>query len=96
MLGYVFPLPRAVIYATVAAAGMRLRTFLIVDTASAAVTRAIYIYLGYQIGEPAVRIVQVIAKYSWWLSIALLIGIFANMGLQAHRRRRSAVASAAD
>ena len=89
MLGYVLPLPRAVIYATVAAAGMRLRTFLIVDIASAAVTRAIYIYLGYRIGAPAVRIVELIAKYSWWLSIALIVGIFANMGWQAHRRRRS-------
>lgn len=87
MLGYVFPLPRPVIYATAAAAGMRLRTFLLVDTASAAVTRAIYVYLGYQIGEPAVRVVQVIAKYSWWLSIVLLVGIFANMGWQARRRR---------
>jgi membrane protein DedA with SNARE-associated domain len=90
MLGYVIPLlPSAVVYATVAAAGMRLRKFLIVDIASAAVTRALYIYLGYRIGEPAVNVVQLIAKYSWWISIVLLVGIFGNMGWQAHLRRRN-------
>ncbi len=88
MLTYILPLPSAVVYATVAAAGMRLRTFLIVDIATAAATRALYVYLGYQIGAPAVRVVEVIAKYSWWLSIALLVGIFFNLWRQSRKRRK--------
>jgi membrane protein DedA with SNARE-associated domain len=84
---YIIPLPSAVVYATVAAAGMRLRTFLLIDIAAAAGTRAIYIWLGYQLGEPAVHVVEVIAQYSWYLSIALLIGIFFNLWRQSRSRK---------
>ena len=75
------------IYASVAAAGMRLRTFLLVDILTAAVTRAIFIYLGFRIGAPAVRVVEVIGRYSWYLSIALLVGIFFNLWRQSRARR---------
>lgn len=88
VLTYILPLPSGVVYASVAAAGMRLRTFLMIDIATAAVTRGIFIYLGYQIGEPAVRVVEVIAQYSWYLSIALLLGIFVNMWRQSRARRQ--------
>ena len=44
--------------------------------------------------RPAVQVVEVIAKYSYWLSIALLIGIFGNMWLQARKRKRAQVADA--
>ena len=88
MITYVLPLPSAVVYASVAAAGMRLRTFLLVDIGTAAVTRAIFIYLGYWIGAPAVHVVEVIAKYSWWISIALLVSIFFNLWRQSRNRRK--------
>jgi membrane protein DedA with SNARE-associated domain len=84
LLGYVVPLPSAVIYATLGATGMRLRTFLLVDVLGAAVTRGIYIYLGYRIGQPAVDVVQMIAKYSLYLSLVLLAGVV----LSAIRRSR--------
>ena len=58
-----------------------------VDIATAAVTRAIFIYLGYRIGEPAVRVVEIIGRYSWYLSIALLVGIFFNLWRQSRARR---------
>jgi membrane protein DedA with SNARE-associated domain len=89
VLTYILPLPSGVVYASVAAAGMRLRTFLMIDITTAAVTRGIFIYLGYRIGEPAVRVVEVIAQYSWYLSIALLLGIFVNMGRQSRIRHQS-------
>jgi membrane protein DedA with SNARE-associated domain len=92
LLGYVIPLPSAVIYATLGATGMRLRTFLLVDIAGALSTRAIYIYLGYRIGQPAVDVVQVIAKYSWWLSIALLAGVIVTAVRQSARGRQAAAA----
>ena len=95
MVTYILPLPSGVIYASVAAAGMRLRTFLLIDIATAAVTRAIFIYLGYWIGEPAVRVVEVIARYSWYLSIALLVGIFFNLWRQSRARRKPRLISPA-
>ncbi len=88
VLTYIVPLPSGVVYASVAAAGMRLRTFLMIDIATAAITRAIFIYLGYWIGAPAVRVVEIIAQYSWYLSIALLLGIFVNLWRQSRARRQ--------
>ncbi len=90
LLGYVIPLPSAVIYATLGATGMRLRTFLLIDVLGAASTRALYIYLGYRIGQPAVDVVEVIAKYSLWLSLALLAGVIISAVRQSWRRRSAA------
>ena len=69
---------------------MRLRTFLIIDIAAAAGTRAIYILLGYLLGAPAVRVVEVIAQYSWYISIGLLLVIFFNLWRQSRTRRTAA------
>jgi len=84
---YILPLPSAVVYATVGAAGMRLRRFLLVDLLTAAVTRGIFIYLGYRIGEPAVHVLEEVARYSWYLSIALLVGVLLTTLRQSRRRR---------
>ncbi len=86
---YVIPLPSAVIYATVGATGMSLRRFLLWDGGSALVTRAFFIWLGYQLGQPAVDVVEIIARYSWWISIALLVGIVINLIRQSRRSHRS-------
>lgn len=86
LLGYVIPLPSAVIYATLGATGMRLRTFVLIDVIGAGSTRAIYIYLGYRIGQPAVDVVEVIAKYSLWLSLVLLAGVIISAVRQSRRR----------
>ena len=87
ILTYLLPLPSAVIYATVAASGMRLRNFLLIDITTAAVTRGIFIYLGFWLGAPAVRVVEAIAKYSWYISIVLLVGIFFNLWRQSRTRQ---------
>ncbi len=88
LLTYIIPLPSAVIIATVGAAGMRLRTFLLVDILGAAGTRADYIYLGYRIGQPAVDVVEVIARYSLWISLALLAGLIVNAVRAGRAKRR--------
>ncbi len=87
---YLVPLPSAVVYATVAAAGMSLRRFLLYDVLAAAGTRAICIYLGYRIGQPAVDVVELIARYSLWLSLVLLVGIMISFWRQSRRDRVTA------
>ncbi len=87
---YVIPLPGPVIYATLGATGMSLTRFLLWDIGSAAVTRALFIWLGFAIGQPAIDVVEVIAQYSWYLSIALLVGIVVNLIIQARRDRSPA------
>ena len=87
---YLVPLPSPVVYATVGAAGMRLRTFLLVDVATAAATRGLLIWLGFSIGEPAVHVLEVVARYSWYLSIVLLVGVVVSMVRQSRSRRTPA------
>jgi membrane protein DedA with SNARE-associated domain len=87
VITYLIPLPSAVVYATVGAAGMRLRRFLLVDVATAAATRGLLIWLGYSIGQPAVRVLEVIARYSWYLSLLLLAGVVVSMVRQSRSRR---------
>lgn len=69
------PLPMALIYAAVGASGMRLRKFLIIDIITAAVFQALYLALGWWIGEPAVRIVRIYADFAWYVTIAILVGM---------------------
>ena len=88
--GYIIPLPNAVVYATVGAAGMRLRRFLLVDLLTAAATRGLFIYLGYRIGEPAVRVLAEVARYTWYLSIVLLVGVVVTAVRQSRRRSTTA------
>jgi membrane protein DedA with SNARE-associated domain len=90
---YVIPLPSAVVYATIGATGMSLGRFLLWDAGSALVTRALLIWLGFALGQPAVDVVEVIARYSWWISIALLLGIVINLIRQSRRSRRSRAAA---
>lgn len=89
VITYVLPLPSAVVYATVGAAGMRLRTFLLVDVLTAATTRGLFIYLGYRVGEPAVAVLEEVARYSWWLSIVLLVGVVVTTVRQSRSRGRT-------
>jgi membrane protein DedA with SNARE-associated domain len=72
------PIPMPLIYAAVGASGMRLRKFLIIDIATAAVTQAGYLAVGWWIGEPAVRIVKIYADYSWYVTIGLLVVMVAT------------------
>ena len=69
------PLPAGVIYAVLGEAGTTLRKFLTVTIGSALVTTAGYMYLGYQIGEPAVALMEAYGQYLWYLSLAILLGM---------------------
>lgn len=91
LLAYIVPLPAAVIYATVGMAGMKLRTFLFVDLLGSAVLCSLYVYLGHRLGQRAVDVVEVIARYSGYISIALLV-IIIGQAVWRGRRRGAAAA----
>lgn len=69
------PIPGAIIYAVLGAAGTSLKRFLTITVLGSFVTRVAYFALGYQIGEPAVAALEEFNKYMWYVSIALLVGI---------------------
>lgn len=78
-LSYLIPfLPSPIVFAFVGSARMRLRTFLVIDFLGSLTQRAIFVYLGYAIGESAKDIVDQITKYSTWITIALVVLIMAR------------------
>jgi membrane protein DedA with SNARE-associated domain len=90
LLAYIVPLPAAVIYATVGMAGMRLRTFLAVDLFGSVVLCSLYVYLGHRLGQHAVDVVEVIARYSGYISIGLLVIIIGQAVWRAKRKAATA------
>jgi membrane protein DedA with SNARE-associated domain len=72
------PLPRAVILAVLGEAGTTLKKFLTVSIIASLVTTGCYLAIGYWIGPPAVDAMTAYGKYLWYVSIALLVGVFAN------------------
>ena len=88
----VVPIPRGIIAAVLGVSGTRFRRLLAVDLAASAAVQAMWLYLGYRIGEPVVQVVEVIARYSLWLTLA----IFAVLVFGAVRKARRESAGEAD
>ncbi|MDR0990472.1 MAG: DedA family protein [Propionibacteriaceae bacterium] len=68
------PFPMAIVFAAIGAAGIRLSRFLIPVLLSSVVLQAAYLALGWWIGEPVVKIVDLIARYLLWITLAILVG----------------------
>jgi membrane protein DedA with SNARE-associated domain len=85
------PLPAAVIYATLGAAGMTWRKFIAFDLLFAAIVQALYFYLGFQIGAPAVEVVAEYGKYMWYLALAILVGMIVTFWWSSRRKRAETV-----
>jgi len=95
VLSYYIPIiPSAVIYASVGATAMRLWKFLVLDLIGALSTRILFMALGYRIGEPAIKVVELIAKYSWYLALATIAAMI--IGAIWRRNRKPADAAADD
>ncbi len=67
------PFPMPVVFAALGAAGTPLKRFLPPVIAISALFQAGYLALGYWIGEPAVKLVELYAQYMWYFTIALLV-----------------------
>lgn len=80
------PIPAGVIFAALGAAGTSLRKFLAVCFLSSIVTTALYLYVGYLIGEPAVQLMDVYGRYLWYVSIALIVGMVVLAVWRARRK----------
>lgn len=69
------PVPSPIVYAILGTSGTSLRRFLALDVLWALVLQSLYLYLGWRIGEPAVRLLDEFATYSWYLTGAILVFI---------------------
>ena len=72
------PIPMPIVYAAIGAAGASLKRFLPPVIVASAIFQAGYLALGWWIGQPAVDIVNLYAKYMWYVSIALMVGVLAT------------------
>lgn len=84
------PVHSAVVYSIVGAMGVRLRTLLMVDLVAAFATRCLWLYLGFRLGQPVLDVVDAIAEYSLWLSLALVVSAAVLPALHRRRQGRSA------
>lgn len=90
---YVPPLPTALILATAGASGMRLRNFVLVDLAAAAVSRCVFFYLGYRIGQPVLDVIDLVASQALWLSLGSVVVVLAVSEVRRRRGARTAGSS---
>lgn len=72
------PFPAAVVYAAVGMARMRLWVFMLIHLVGAGTAQALYLWLGWSIGEPAVAVVKTFADYMWYLTIGILVVMLAT------------------
>jgi membrane-associated protein len=86
LLAYYLPLPSVLFYVGAGLSGMRLRTFLILDVLGTLLWVGPVVALGYAIGKPAVDLVDRIAHYSTYVSLAAIVVI---VGLQTWRGSRA-------
>jgi membrane-associated protein len=75
VLAYFLPVPTTLIYAAVGDGGMRLWVFLILDTLGTMLWTAALAFAGWELGQRAVDVADAIARYSLWVTIALVVGI---------------------
>lgn len=82
------PLPTSIIYAVLGAAGTSLKKFMVVDLIFAAMAQSGYFALGWFIGEPAVVVLEELAKYALWLALGIFVLIFAGSYRTAARAEK--------
>ncbi|MDR1213544.1 MAG: DedA family protein [Propionibacteriaceae bacterium] len=84
------PFPMPIVYAAVGAAGIKLGRFLVPVLASSAVFQAGYLALGWWIGQPAVDLVDLYARYMWYVTLAILVGMLGLAWWRSRRRKTEA------
>lgn len=85
------PIPRSIVLAVLGTSGTSLRRFLAIDLVCAVALQTTWLYLGWRIGEPAVHLLDEFAKYSWYLTGAIvLFVVVASMRAARAEQRKEA------
>jgi membrane protein DedA with SNARE-associated domain len=88
------PIPRALVFVVAGWAGMRLVTFLILDLIGSLLWSGLLSGLGYALGHRAVVAAAAISRYSWWVTIGIVV-LTVIFTVRSQRRMRTAAASQA-
>jgi len=81
------PVPNALIYAAAGWTRMRLWVFVLLDLIGSLLWIAFCVGLGYIIGQSAVDIAKAVGRYALYVTIALIVVVFARQYYTASRRR---------
>lgn len=79
--------PQAVVFALAGDVGMRLRKFLLINFAAALAYRGLWMFLGFRIGEPAKDFVDVLARYSTYLTYGAIAVVVVLSIVRGQRAR---------
>jgi membrane protein DedA with SNARE-associated domain len=88
VVAYFTPIPGALIYAAAGWTRMRLWVFLLLDLLGSLLWIGFCVGLGYSIGQDAVDVARAISRYGLYLTIALIVLVFARQYRKASRRAR--------
>jgi membrane protein DedA with SNARE-associated domain len=88
VIAYFQPLPNALIYAAAGWTRMRLATFLALDLLGSLLWIGFCVALGYAIGQSAVDVAKAVGRYALYLTIALIVVVFARQYYVASRKGR--------
>lgn len=73
------PVPSALFYAAAGWEGMGLGWFLLFDAIGELLWAGVLLWLGYALGQRAVRVVEVISQYGLWISLAIVALVMARV-----------------
>ncbi|WP_051324121.1 DedA family protein [Candidatus Solirubrobacter pratensis] len=85
VIAYFQPVPNVLIYAAAGWTRMRLATFLLLDVIGSLLWVALCVGLGYAIGQRAVDVAKGVSHYALYLTILLVLVIFARQAWTATR-----------
>ena len=90
VIAYFQPVPNPLIYAAAGWTGMRFWVFMVLDLIGSLMWIALCVGLGYAIGQSAVDIAKSVSHYALYLTIALVVVIFARQAWLANRQQSRA------
>ncbi|MDR0782987.1 MAG: DedA family protein [Propionibacteriaceae bacterium] len=83
------PFPMPVVYAAIGAAGTPLKRFLPPVILISTLFQAGYLTLGWWIGEPAVAVVNLYAKFMWYVALGMIAVMIATWWWRERAKRKA-------
>jgi len=91
------PLPlMAVVFVLAGASGMTVRRFMVLDIISSALWQTFYFLLGFGVGEPAVQVLKVYARYANYVAGALVVVVLVMVFTRSSRQAKAKLAAKAE
>jgi membrane protein DedA with SNARE-associated domain len=88
VLAYFLPVPTGLVYAAVGDGGMRLWVFLLLDALGTLLWTTALALAGWQLGQTAVDLADLMARYSLWVSLGLVVAVILWRSSRSPRPRR--------